>query len=142
LFSIDKDYFNHLGKYDEKMDIWGGENIEISFRIWMCGGTLEVVPCSRVGHIFRKKSPYVWRPGKNVFKINTCRMAKVWMDEFAEVYFARAGKCEEDIGDLSERIKLRENLKCKSFKWYMENVATGKESPVDGISFGEVKKIE
>lgn len=33
LFSIDREYFYEVGAYDEGMDIWGGENLEMSFRV-------------------------------------------------------------------------------------------------------------
>ena len=33
LFTIDRNYFYEIGSYDDKMEIWGGENVEMSLRV-------------------------------------------------------------------------------------------------------------
>ena len=81
------------------MEIWGGENLEMSFRQWMCGGTIEIVPCSRVGHVFRAWSPYPWRTDINVLTYNPIRVAMVWMDDFKYLYFDRSALSSDSNWD-------------------------------------------
>ncbi|XP_075060468.1 polypeptide N-acetylgalactosaminyltransferase 14 isoform X2 [Mixophyes fleayi] len=136
LFVIDKSWFNHLGKYDTAMDIWGGENFEISFRVWLCGGRLEIIPCSRVGHVFRKKHPYVFPEGNaNTYIKNTKRTAEVWMDDFKNHYYAaRPAAQGRPYGDIQKRLSLRRSLKCRPFKWYLENVYPELQIPAESLS--------
>ncbi|XP_063384301.1 putative polypeptide N-acetylgalactosaminyltransferase 9 isoform X2 [Cydia fagiglandana] len=141
LFAIDKEFFERLGTYDSGFDIWGGENLELSFKTWMCGGTLEIVPCSHVGHIFRKRSPYKWRTGVNVLKKNSVRLAEVWLDDYAKYYYQRVGNDKGDFGDVSGRKELRRKLQCKSFEWYLKNIYPELFIPGESVAHGEIRNV-
>ncbi|EDQ87587.1 uncharacterized protein MONBRDRAFT_37866, partial [Monosiga brevicollis MX1] len=123
-------YFWELGGYDEEWGYWGTENLELSFRLWQCGGRLECEPCSRVYHIFRKGGGAYSLPGNHVLK-NKLRTATLWMDEFGWITRDVMGNPHTELGPLKKMIDLRERLQCKSFKWYLETVFP--ESPLTDL---------
>lgn len=43
-----------------------------------------------------------------------------------------------DAGDVSERLALRERLKCKDFRWYLQNIYPESSMPVDFHHVGTV----
>lgn len=142
LFAVRRSLFWRLGGYDKGMTVWGGENLELSWRAWQCGARVEITPCSRVGHIFRRHSPYKYPGGVvNVLNSNLARAATVWMDEWADFFFKfnPSVAAMRDRQSVSDRIELRKKLKCKSFKWYLENVWPQHFFPTDRRWFGRIR---
>ncbi|XP_047107194.1 polypeptide N-acetylgalactosaminyltransferase 1-like isoform X1 [Schistocerca piceifrons] len=141
LFAMDRDYFFELGGYDDQMDIWGGENLEMSFRVWMCGGRVEMVPCSHVGHVFRRSSPYSFPGGvSTVLYSNLARVALVWMDDWKEFYFKYNAEAAavRDRQTVRRRLELRNRLQCRSFRWYLDTVWPSHFFPTEDRFFGKL----
>lgn len=108
----------------------------------MCGGALEVLPCSRVAHLYRV-STYSFNGDEEVIEVrNNNRLVEVWMDEFKEFYYAANTGMHQmqktkinqftvkivlasrkvPPGNLTERFNLKKRLQCKNFRWYLDNI--------------------
>ncbi|CAF3234239.1 unnamed protein product [Rotaria socialis] len=141
LFTINREYFYEIGAYDPGMEVWGGENLEMSFRVWQCGGKVLIHPCSHVGHVFRKQTPYTFPGGTgNVIYHNNKRLVEVWLDKYKDFVYAIMPELKRvDAGDVSERLAFRERLKCKDFQWYLQNIYPESSMPVDFHHVGAMR---
>ncbi|KAK1885961.1 N-acetylgalactosaminyltransferase 7 [Dissostichus eleginoides] len=151
LFAIERDFFFELGLYDPGLQIWGGENFEISYKIWQCGGKLLFVPCSRVGHIYRlpgwQGNPPPAHVGSSPTLKNYVRVVEVWWDEYKDYFYAsRPETLTLAYGDISELKRFREDHRCKSFKWFMEEIAYDIPMhyplPPKNVEWGEIRGYE
>ncbi|KAG7518753.1 N-acetylgalactosaminyltransferase 7 isoform X2 [Solea senegalensis] len=151
LFAIERDFFFELGLYDPGLQIWGGENFEISYKIWQCGGQLLFVPCSRIGHIYRlhgwQGNPPPAHVGSSPTLKNYVRVVEVWWDEYKDYFYAsRPETLTLAYGDISELKRFREEHRCKSFKWFMEEIAydipTHYPLPPKNVEWGEIRGFE
>jgi len=68
---------------------------------------------------------------------------EVWWDEYKDYFYASRPETKAlPYGDISELKKFREDHNCKSFKWFMEEIAYDITSyyplPPKNVEWGEV----
>ena len=96
----------------------------MSFKLWLCGGRILEVPCSRVSHVFRVHNEWRDKPGVD-FVAHNFKRIEVWLDEYKEYLYKGDPErfAKIDAGDLRREKLIRKNLNCKPFQYYLEFVA-------------------
>ena len=149
-FMVLKEDFLARGGYDERLHLWGADNLELSFKVWMCHGSILICPCSHVGHVFKPSASYQ-TPGDSEFISRTLRnAADVWMDEYTDLYYRTTGNfvalTKFDIQNTLMRKQRRIANNCNSFQWYLKSIATDvtifePEENKDVVYFGRLINI-
>ena len=59
------------------------------FQVWMCGGSIQIIPCSRVGHVFRRVIPYGFPAGGHAtIQKNAMRVAEAMLADHKRYFYA------------------------------------------------------
>ena len=62
---------------------------------------MEIIPCSQVGHLFRRVMPYSWEgDGYRTMIRNSLRVAEVWMDRYKKIYYDRIYYSQNDVKNI------------------------------------------
>jgi len=123
IFIIRKEWWDELDLFDAGFVRFGGDGAEASHKVWRCGGIVEIIPCSRVGHWFRNASTRPFAVKTSTIVRNYKRIAEAWLDGYKEAFYRLKPDARTmDTGDLSKVLKTRHGLKCHDMEWYLNNV--------------------
>ena len=120
MFATTKQWWRDIDGVDSGLEVWGGENIEVSIRTWLCGGRIRVSRGSGVDHVFREKFPY--KVDGFAYQKNICRIAEAWMDDPSKAIFYKAIGVERgsiDVGNLDAIRATQKKANCKPWSWYL-----------------------
>jgi polypeptide N-acetylgalactosaminyltransferase len=128
LLALRRDWFFEVGGHDPEMKGWGGENLDLSLRIWRCGGSIVSAPKSYVAHMWRvggKTRAKYTIEGSPIQ--NRARAIKAHAPEFfgnKTVYFPPFIKWKDkdnlNVDSIQNPLK---NLQCHDFLWYLNRFA-------------------
>jgi len=128
LLGMSRRWWQETGGYDKQMMGWGGENLDQSLRMWLCGGEIVAASDSFVAHMWRVGDPRTAARYRHVgdASFNRARAVYAWYGEFSDklqhypTFASRASwNGQPWYGDLSNILEVKDRLKCRPFSWFL-----------------------
>jgi GT2 family glycosyltransferase len=128
--AIRRSLFEESGGFDEGMIRWGSIDNEMSFRLWLEGYELRVVPSVKVAHLFRSTRPYpmTWSAALH----NRLRLALVHFEADHRARVVEALRSHDDFpeaaalmadSDIASRRRTLMPRKVRDSVWWFEAMA-------------------
>ncbi|XP_030383262.1 polypeptide N-acetylgalactosaminyltransferase 1-like [Scaptodrosophila lebanonensis] len=133
VYAIARIQFQQWSYFDESVVSSGGDTLDMSFSIWLCGGQIEVLPCSRVGRVVLDHrfdfDRYKYLP--KFSEEDRGNVAVSWWEKYQNIFFKYYPKLNPDMFRevKARRHTIQDFLNCKSFNWYLKRVYPDKYLP-------------
>ncbi|XP_004704068.1 polypeptide N-acetylgalactosaminyltransferase 15 isoform X1 [Echinops telfairi] len=125
IVAMDRRHFQNTGAYDPLMSLPGDENLELSLKAWLCGGSVEIIPCSRVGYLYGNRDAHSL-PDQEAMLRNKVRIAETWLGSFKDTFYRHSPEAlalsQAEKPDCTERLRLQRRLGCRMFHWFLANI--------------------
>jgi hypothetical protein len=144
IFAMEKRFYDEIGGFDSALRLWGQDNVELSLRVWMCGGEIIKQPCSRAAQ--RYKNVFADAHAglavtQRIVDLNVMSIAERYMrstphgDDHKETVFqARfTGRIPYSV-ELSQNERYSKHMmhvnqlvseSCQSFDWFLQEIYPG-----------------
>ncbi|XP_006883395.1 PREDICTED: polypeptide N-acetylgalactosaminyltransferase 15 [Elephantulus edwardii] len=123
--AVDRRHFQNTGGFDPHLSQQDGGDLELSLKAWLCGGSVEILPCSRVGLLYQNQDP---RPplDQEATLRDKVRIAETWLGSFKETFYKHVPEAlslnQAERPDCAERLQLQRSLGCRMFPWFLASV--------------------
>ena len=126
-YMISRKRLEEIDYFGRGLKGYGGENMEVGLKTWVCGGKVWTLPCSRIVHFSSRREPtnHAGRPVKPFFSYNNQILAESFFDDERMLKIARIGwgkVGELDNSAIEFNRNLFKKLNCGGVRKYYKDV--------------------
>lgn len=137
IFAVRRYFFDKIGGYDTRLSDAAAAHLELSFRAWLCGGSVYMVDCSHVG------VRNVFEPVRVTDEKSVRMIGDLWFEDQKNILLTSSGLQvdKEESGKSTSMTRLRRfgPPTCQNISVYFQEVARVPVPSPEAVYFGQLQ---